>query len=195
MMTMDSARMLKRLEPAVRPRGAAGAAPPGAPRAPLESQRFDELLALVSTGSVNSGRAVQVKCAIDKPLDEQQMSRLAAAADLAEASGANRAVLLIDGRGLILDVPARALTQELTAASDALVVPLDAAVYVATGNEAGGGAAPSGPPLNTALIPPAIARQIEAARLAAGADSRSSDPSFTSTTTRPTTGARSVAAR
>ena len=111
-MTIDPARLLKRLEPVVRPVSATGAVVNG--RLPLESQGFDELLQLVSHGEMSSGAPVQVSDSITLALEEDQLDRLAAAADVAQAAGARRALALLDGRGLVLDVADRSVSEELT---------------------------------------------------------------------------------
>jgi hypothetical protein len=157
-MTIDPGQLLKRLEPAVRP-----AAAPSTGRAastPLERQEFDELLTLVASGSLHSDRVVTIdaNAELDDELDEGQMKRLAAAADVAEASGARGAVMLIDGRGIVMDVPQRAVTGELSASSSTRLIEIDAAVYVAGDDEE---EAAGQVPLGTGSIPPAVARQLE----------------------------------
>ena len=127
-MPIDPVQLLKQLEPAVRPVGSRAAA---APPALFEDRSFDDLLTLVSSGSISSGRPVRATVDLDPPLDDAQRDRLAAAADLAEASGAGRALMLIDGRGLVLDVADRSITAEHSAGAPAPVIRLDAAVYVA----------------------------------------------------------------
>ena len=77
-MAVDPTHLLRQLEPVVRPGVAFG--PAARPHAPLEDQRFDELLKLVSQGSVHSGRAVTDAFGATEKLDEQQLARLAAAA-------------------------------------------------------------------------------------------------------------------
>ncbi len=130
-MAADSAHLLRRLEPAVRP-AFATPPPPQRPQPPLEGQSFDELLALAQQGSVRSGRAVHWGGAADpaSPIDEQQLTRLSAAADVAEAAGARRALMLIDGRGVVLDVANRTLVAELADDGAARAVKVDAAVNV-----------------------------------------------------------------
>ncbi len=130
-MAADSAHLLRRLEPAVRP-AFATPPPPQHPQPPLEGQSFNELLALAQQGSVRSGRAVHWGGAVDpaRPIDEQQLTRLSAAADVAEAAGARRALMLIDGRGVVLDVANRTLVAELADDGAARAVKVDAAVNV-----------------------------------------------------------------
>jgi hypothetical protein len=124
------------------------------PRLPLEEQSFDELLALVSHGELRSGRGVSVASDGVEPLTPPQLERLAAAADLAESEGAGRALMLIDGRALILEVASRTLSGELDMNAAAPLVRLDAAVYVAGDGEAPA-PRPSGPRLD--VLSPLIA--------------------------------------
>jgi hypothetical protein len=127
-MTMDPLQLLRRLEPPVRPAWARGAEITGPTS--LEQAGFADLLQLVARGQVASGRAVTVGFEPASPLSEEQMLRLASAADLAETHGARRSLMLIDGRGLVLDVPGRTLTDELGAGPPGAVAQVDAAVWV-----------------------------------------------------------------
>ena len=125
-MTTDPTILLKQLEPPISPAYAHGTV--GRPRLPIEQTPFDQLLAQVRQGSVLSGRRIEVDFAMSPALDETQMRRLGMAADLAEASGARRALMLVDGRGLVLGVSDRSLQAELAAATP--VAGIDTAVYV-----------------------------------------------------------------
>lgn len=125
-MTTDPTILLKNLEPPISPAYAHGAV--GGPRLPIEQTPFDQLLAQARQGSVSSGRRIEVAFAMSPALDETQMMRLGRAADLAEASGARRALMLVDGRGLVLGVSDRSLQAELAAATS--VAGIDAAFYV-----------------------------------------------------------------
>lgn len=157
-MMMDKpAQLLKRLEPPVRPAYAGEGLTRR--RLPLEENTFDELMALVSDGRVRSDRNVTVEFESDHELTDEQMSRLAIAADVADESGAKRALMLIDGRGLVLEVSDRRLVSELTDEQATHMAQLDAAVYVA---EVSGGLKLPG----NGLIPPVVAKQIEQAYLA-----------------------------
>ena len=138
-MTIDPTQLLRQLEPAVRPVYAS--APLHAGRAPFEGKTFDQLLAEARGGEVTSGRAVEVAYEPAVPFTEGQLDRVNGSADLAEASGAKRALVLLDGRGLVLDVATRRLTGELD--TGARVAQLDAAVL-----------APAAEPQARALGPP-----------------------------------------
>ncbi len=154
-MTSDSLQLLKQLEPIVRPAYAGGSAPPtGA----LENQPFDELLARARQGQVASGRTVTADRAGE--LSGEQVARLSSAADLAEASGAQRALLLMDGRGLLLDVASRVISAELSADDTSRLANLDAAVYV-PGDDDASSPALLAPP--SGVAPPGVGRQLDAA--------------------------------
>lgn len=142
MMALKATDLLKRLEPAVRP--VSPATPAMRAHGPLESQSFDQLLALANKGAVHSGRQIEMGFDAQPPLEPSQLERLAAAADMAEAAGAKRVTMLIDGRGFILDVPSRTLTAELAGGAAASVYSVDAAVFVGSDDE----------PAESSLLPP-----------------------------------------
>jgi len=151
----DPTFLLKMLEPAVRP--AYLGTPPSRPTAPLEQQPFDELLASAKAGKLASGRAVSTAHE-GEPISPEQLQRLAVAADRAESSGAQRAVLLLDGRALMLDVATRTISLELSASS--AIEKIDTALYVPTESEQTD-TRPLGPPGGVA--PRGVALQIEQA--------------------------------
>ena len=157
-MTTDPNILLRQLEPAVRATYAA--APSSRPSAPLEHQPFDELLAKAAQGRIASGRPVSVQLAAGEPPTAEQLARLASAADVAEAAGAARALLLMDGRGLVLDVPTRTLSAELSAEAASRVTGLDAAVFVAG---AGAAATPAALHPPGGIAPPAVGAQLDTA--------------------------------
>ena len=152
----DPTLLLKNLEPAVRP--AYLGPPPSRPTAPLEQQPFDELLASAKAGRLSSGRAISTVHE-GEPISPEQLQRLAIAADRAESSGAQRAVLLLDGRALLLDVATRTVSMELSASS--ALEKIDMALYVPTESEQTD-TRPVGPPGGVA--PRGVALQIEQAQ-------------------------------
>jgi hypothetical protein len=158
-MTIDPNILLKQLEPAVRPSYAG--ARTGGPAAPLEHQPFDELLARAARGGIESGRPVSAAYETPEPLSPQQIERLSSAADLVEATGAQRALLLVDGRGLVLDIPSRTLSADLSADAASRVVSLDAAMYVAGESDESRG--PVLPPPG-GVAPRGVAEQIDAVK-------------------------------
>ncbi len=155
-MATDSLQLLKHLEPAVRP----AYAPPDATRGgtPVEHQRFDELLEAARKGALQSGRMVTLGFRPPRQLGIEQMERLASAADLAEASGARRALIMIEGRGFLLDVPRRVVSGELSTGAASRIVAVDAAVFAAGDAPV----APLGPPGGVAHR--AVGDQLDTAR-------------------------------
>ena len=153
-MPVDPLQLLRKLEPPVRPRHAPAAR--GAVATPIERLSFENLLSLVSAGGVRSDRPVVVAgdVSLTADLDSGQLDRLAVAADLAEASGVRRAVMLLDGRGLIVDVADRRVSSELTPGRDRPVTDIDAAVYVAGDDDVE--SAPPPVPLAPGLVPPML---------------------------------------
>jgi hypothetical protein len=140
-MTSDPTFLLRQLSPAVLP----AAVPAAAPRPTLDRLGFDELLSQARDGTLASGRSLAVGFRPAEALTPSQLDRLAAAADMAEACGAKRALLLLDGKGLLLDVPARTLTGQL----------LNGTVNVDTALFAGGEQGPL--PLPGAVAPRGVA--------------------------------------
>ncbi len=156
-MNADPTQLLRQLEPIVRPAYAAG--PAIRPQAPLEHQSFDELLALAAQGGLESGRPVSVAFEPTDEITSRQLDRLSAAADVAEAGGARNALLLVDGRGLVLEVASRTLNAELSESSR--FKSLDAAVYIPGDDQESKG---STLPPPTGIAPRGVAEQIQQAR-------------------------------
>jgi hypothetical protein len=165
---MDALRLLQRLNPPVRPMAARAG---DRPIAPFESRGFDDLLAIVASGEAASGRSVTASAADQQsPLTPEQLERLAAAADAAEGAGFHRALVLLDGRALVLDTPSREITEELRGSDTARAVDVDGAVHApkaSTGEPAGHRLGPAFGPM-----PEFIARQIDRGRAGAAAPSR-----------------------
>lgn len=159
-MAVNSAQLLRQLEPAVRPVAASAPAAASQWALPLEAQSFESLLKLASAGAMRSERAVGVAFDAQPPLEPAQLERLGAAADVAQASGAKRAAMIIDGRTLILDVENRTLLGELGSNAASMVVPLDAAIFVAPADDAGKQSI-LGPPGNSVMPPQALRQLLE----------------------------------
>lgn len=85
--------------------GTSGAARRGA--VGVERASFDELLARARAGEFTSGLPVTVARHLNLNLNEEQLARLAIAADRAQAAGAQSALVRLDGQWLRLDIPSR----------------------------------------------------------------------------------------
>lgn len=103
--------------------GAAGQAGPGAPS-------FDQLLRSARSGSLSSGLPVKLAQGANVELSQEQLSRLAQAADLAESRGVSRGVFLIDGMAITMDVPVRTVTGRIPSDATSVVDSIDAVVSV-----------------------------------------------------------------
>lgn len=92
---------------------------------------FAQLLAQARAGEIASGLAVRVAPGAGVELSGEQLGRLNAAADLAEAHGAARAAFMIDGKVVAMDVATRTVTGAITAHETGVVQGIDAIVTVA----------------------------------------------------------------
>ena len=129
---------------------------------------FSRWLNLVADGRTASDRPVRVDdhARLKSPLDETQLGRLGAAADRARAAGAKHALMLLDGRGIRMNIEDRVVSGELGVSSSGEVKPdtrtradivgIDTAVFVHDGNDDGSGAAP-GPP-SVGVVPGTITK-------------------------------------
>jgi hypothetical protein len=136
---ISASDLLRRLEPAVRPIAPTSAGN-AAGAALFESRPFDELLDAAFRGQVPSDRAVEVACDLQPPLDAEQLQRLALTADRAEAAGAQQALMMIDGRGVLLDVASRTIVGEMKPDDAQGLLRMDTAMVVPAENEHRGGA-------------------------------------------------------
>jgi hypothetical protein len=73
------------------------------------------MLAKAKSGELSSGLPVVVAPGAGVQLSGEQLTKLASAADVAEASGASKALVAIDGRMLTMDVATREITADVTA--------------------------------------------------------------------------------
>lgn len=115
---------LARLASGVRPDGATARMP--AP--PVGERSFDGLLESASRGELSSGREVTVAKSLDFQPDSALLARLAQAADAAEAAGARRALAVVSGEGLTIDLATRTIDGRRSMGSAGLIGNIDAAV-------------------------------------------------------------------
>lgn len=79
-------------------------------------------------GAMPSLGGVSIDAGLDLDLSDEQMQRLAEAADRALAAGASSALVLIDGKALRLDVQARRITGEVSLMHGDVLTGIDAVV-------------------------------------------------------------------
>jgi hypothetical protein len=106
MTPVNSSDMLSRLGSGIRP----GPVNPSSASTPIEQAAFADLLGKAKAGAVASGLPVEIDRALGLSLTEAQMTRLSQAADRAESAGIQRAMIMIDGMALLMDVKTRTVT-------------------------------------------------------------------------------------
>ena len=136
---------LARLASGVRPDGAA----PREPAPPVEARSFERLLQSAHKGELSSGRGVTVSKSLDYAPDEALLARLSKAADAAEAAGARRALAMVGGEGLTIDLATRTIDGRASLRSAGMIGNIDAAVTL--GPEDAGPAPVRGPGAGVAV--------------------------------------------
>lgn len=128
---------------------------------PTDGPGFEQLLRDAQGGSISSGIPVRVSPQAGVSLSPSQLARLSGAADRAEAAGAGRALVMMDGMALTMDVGTRTITGTADASSTKVLSGVDTVVTVA--NDAGQAPAqiplPSPGTLNTSLLKILAARK------------------------------------
>ena len=89
------------------------------------------MLDQAKAGDIESGLPIVVGRNAGLTLSESQLQRLAQAADRAEAEGATRAIVLIDGMALTMDVAIRTITGKADLTATGVVSGADAVITVA----------------------------------------------------------------
>jgi hypothetical protein len=101
----------------------AGATPPG-----MGGIDFAALLQQAQKGELSSGLPVTPARGVEVELTPDQLQRVAAATDRAEAQGATRALVLIDGIALKVDVSVRQVLGKVDVSSGQVLTGIDAIV-------------------------------------------------------------------
>lgn len=103
---------------------------------------FANLLAKARAGEIQSGIKVTTARDAGVQLSDEQLTRLSAAADLAEANGIGRGLFLIDGKQIVMDVGTRQVLGEVAASQAGVVEGVDGVVSVpATAQDGASGTA------------------------------------------------------
>jgi len=122
-MSVSSTSLLRALGSVVRP--------PGVERAPsdgIASLSFDELLKRAAAGQVRSDAPITLAPDCGVQLSDEQLAKVALAADQAEAQGVSRALVCIDGMMLKLDVGVRTITGKIDPSTSGLYTGIDGVV-------------------------------------------------------------------
>ena len=102
------------------------------------SDDFAALLEQARSGKIESGVPIRVPKHLGMELNESQAERLMKAADQAEMQGAGRALVLMDGMGITIDVGTRTVTGVVDPGSPGVLNGIDA-VVVASADPKGAG--------------------------------------------------------
>jgi hypothetical protein len=132
-MTIKASDMLRKL--------GSGVAPAGAARAVGDTQGdFARMLDSARRGELRSNQPVTISPRVEVELSQDQLTRLADAADRARASGLKNALVLIDGQALTLDVAQRTITGVFDA-SRGQAAGIDGVVGASAAGQSDGGVA------------------------------------------------------
>jgi hypothetical protein len=144
-MTNNALNLLRGLASGVLPGGVETARKNGNTPADISSASFSQLFKSISRSG--SGLPVSIAAGTGLELSSEQLSRIALAADKAQAQGASRALVMIDGQALQLDVGVRQVTGKVDLNSTDVLSGIDTVVWA--GGSSGGakdGTAASGGP-------------------------------------------------
>ena len=98
---------------------------------------FAKLLQAARAGGVSSGIRVSLARDAKTELTPEQLTRLGAAADQAEAHGISRGLFLIDGKLIKMDVGLRAVLGEVSPNEAGVLTDIDGVINVPLAGEAG----------------------------------------------------------
>lgn len=106
-----------------------------APGETAVSGSFEELLEQARGGAITTDATVKIAKGLDIKLTPDQLRRASAAADVAEANGASRAMILLDGRAYRMDVSTRTIIGEAQSARAPAMSDVDAVVAAPASDE------------------------------------------------------------
>ena len=89
---------------------------------------FGTLLQKAREGGLASGREVTIAKGCGVSLTDEQLKQLSVAADRAEAQGATRALVMIDGKAIKLDVSMREVTGAVDLAGGGVLTGVDSVI-------------------------------------------------------------------
>ena len=111
------------------------------------SADFAGLLQKAREGKISSDRPVTISRSAEVNLTPDQLARVSIAADQAEAEGDIRALVLIDGKALKLDVSTREVTGATSLTGAGVLTNIDTVINVPGGGDGGPANMPGALPL------------------------------------------------
>jgi hypothetical protein len=115
---------------------------------------FASLLDAARAGQLKSERPVEIAKDAGVQLTDDQLARVAVAADQAEAEGLSRALVIIDGKAFKLDVSMRTITGPADLATPGITAGIDGVVAIPSDADGGPQVTPMprGIPANPSLL-------------------------------------------
>lgn len=123
-MSIPSSILLNLLSSGVRAISGASPSQPAAPGSP----DFTSMLSKARAGELSTGLPVTLARNAGIELSDDQLTRLAHAADRAESAGARRALVLMDGRALEIDIATRQVSREHALGDSRVVTGIDSVI-------------------------------------------------------------------
>lgn len=150
-------------------------APSTQPAITSSGDSFATLLEQAQTGRIGSGVPLRVPSQLGLNLNPSQVERLMKAADQAEAQGAGRALVLMDGQAITIDVGTRTVTGTVDASSPGVLQGIDAVIVAAkdpkdasaSGSPQSSGPGVLGMPKGVPAFLPQVAKVLQGADTAA----------------------------
>lgn len=136
MMTSNASELLRGLASGILPGGVDASKRNNTTPSGVSGSSFSQLFAALS--EQGSGLPVTVAKNTDVKLTDEQMKRVARAADKAQAQGASRALVMIDGQALQLDVGVRQITGKVDMNAADVLSGIDAVVWAQASEGAAG---------------------------------------------------------
>lgn len=149
--------LLRRLTPIGQGQGAAALVrtPSSSTSSSAQGLDFAQMLDKAQAGDLVSGLTVHTAPLSGVELTPAQLARLSAAADKAEAQGATRAIALIDGQAVQMDVTTRTVLGKADLSAGKTITNIDSVIVVPDEGATGpgvGGPAKDATKLNTTLM-------------------------------------------
>jgi len=109
----------------------------GSGKAPVEGASFKDLLGRLEDGTLRAGEPIRLGAGSKLELTGDQLGRLGDAAASLESSGAQRAVIMLDGMAIEYDVQSRTVIGEIDLDSGDAVVGIDALIHAKPAGDSG----------------------------------------------------------
>ena len=101
----------------------------GVGKAPLEGASFKDLLGRLENGTLRASEPIRLGAESKIELSRDQLERLGDAAATLESSGAQRAVIMLDGMAIEYDVQSRTVIGEIDLENGDAVTGIDALIH------------------------------------------------------------------